>query len=343
MDKKVIFAVAGSGKTTRLIESLDDVKRFLIVTYTESNYKNLRNKIIKKFGYFPINIKIYTYFRFLYGFCYRPFLSSKKNTKGITFNLPSDKNIYSLTNDLRFMTRTRWVYANRLAKFIEQSNLNDAVVARMEKYFDVFFVDEVQDFAGHDFNFLMGISIAKLDITFVGDFFQHTYDTSRDGTTNKNLHKEYKSYLERYKKAKLIIDTDSLKKSHRCSKTVCNFIYEKIGIQIEAHDDRESNVKFEDNPEKVLEIYNNSKIVKLFYSEHHKYDCYSQNWGASKGEDRYLDVCVVLNKSGQIAWKNGNFKDINPITRNKFYVACSRARQDLIFISETLLKDHKKK
>lgn len=34
MDKKVIFAVAGSGKTTYIIDSLTQDKRSLIVTYT---------------------------------------------------------------------------------------------------------------------------------------------------------------------------------------------------------------------------------------------------------------------------------------------------------------------
>ncbi|MCV5191034.1 DNA helicase UvrD, partial [Escherichia coli] len=60
MDKSVIFAVAGSGKTTRLVASLNEDKRFLIVTYTESNYCNLREKIINRFGYFPTNIVLYT-------------------------------------------------------------------------------------------------------------------------------------------------------------------------------------------------------------------------------------------------------------------------------------------
>ncbi|MCV5132882.1 UvrD-helicase domain-containing protein, partial [Escherichia coli] len=76
---------------------------------------------------------------------------------------------YALTDDRRYVSSHRQVYANRLAKFIEQSNLMSAVVARMEKYFDFFFVDEVQDFAGHDFNFLKTISSANINITFVGD------------------------------------------------------------------------------------------------------------------------------------------------------------------------------
>lgn len=341
MDKRVIFAVAGSGKTSCLIASLDDEQRFLIVTYTEWNHDNLRKKIIQRFGYFPTNITLYTYFRFLHSFCYRPFLRSAKNTKGITFKRPPTYPRYKLTDDRRYISPCRRLYANRLAKLIEQSELVSLVMARMEKYFDVFFVDEVQDFAGHDFNFLTAISAAELDITFVGDFFQHTFDTSRDGNVNANLHNDYAAYKAKFNKAKLNVDTDSLKKSYRCSKSVCDFITKKIGIAIEAHDDRESVVKYEENPKAVQALYNDPKTVKLFYQEHHKYACYSQNWGASKGADQYEDVCVVLNPANVEAWKNGGFQDINTETRNKLYVACSRARGNLTLIPESLLKSYK--
>jgi DNA helicase-2/ATP-dependent DNA helicase PcrA len=338
MDKSVVFAVAGSGKTSRLVASLDEVQRFLIVTYTESNYDNLRGKIIQRFGYFPKNITLYTYFSFLHGFCYRPFLRSKKNTKGVTFKFPPTFPRYALTDDRRYISSSRRLYANRLANFIKQSNLVGAVLERMEKYFDVFFVDEVQDFAGHDFNFLMLISATKLNVTFVGDFFQHTFDTSRDGNVNANLHNNYNAYIAKFKAATLKVDTDSLKKSRRCSKSVCDFITEKIGISIEAHDDRQSVVRYEDDPAAVLALYRDQGTVKLFYKEHHKYDCYSQNWGASKGVDQYQDVCVVLNPGNVKAWKKGSFRDINSETRNKLYVACSRARGDLTFVPESLLK-----
>lgn len=342
MDKDVVFAVAGSGKTTRLVTALDEVRRFLLVTYTEANYRNLRAKVIERFGYLPPNISIYTYFRFLHSFCYRPFLRSKKDTLGVTFSVPDPFPVYPLNDDRRFMSPGRWLYANRLAKFIEQSGLIDAVVARIEKYFDVFFVDEVQDFGGHDFNFLLAISAAQVNISFVGDFHQHTFDTSRDGKVNDNLHENYIAYKKRFERARLKVDTDSLKRSRRCSKNVCDFITEKIGIDIQAHDERASIVRFEDDPAAVAALYRDPKTVKLFYKEHQKYGCFSQNWGASKGMDSYEDVCVVLGPSNVRAWNRGSFRDINPGTRNKLYVACSRARGNLTFVPETLLKGYKR-
>jgi DNA helicase-2/ATP-dependent DNA helicase PcrA len=342
MDKGVTLAVAGSGKTTRLVASLDSDRRFLIVTYTESYYHNLRAKIIERFGCFPCNVSLYTYFSFLHGFCYRPFLRAEKNTKGLTFQMPPRWPAYRKTDDRRYMTPTGWLYANRLAAFIEKNDLLADVRSRMEKYYDAFFVDEVQDFAGHDFNFLIAISAAKMDIAFVGDFFQHTYDTSRDGAMNKHLHDDYDRYRARFHVANLAVDTESLKKSRRCSSSVCAFITEHIGIPIEAHDDRESLVRYEDDPTAIQALYEDPGTVKLFLKEHYKYACYSQNWGASKGVDQYGDVCVVLNAANVKAWREGTLQSINPGTRNKLYVACSRARGNLTFISEAALRAYKR-
>ncbi|MBK7669492.1 MAG: UvrD-helicase domain-containing protein [Sphingobacteriaceae bacterium] len=74
MDKRVIFAVAGSGKTTHIVDKLNLESPVIIVTYTNSNVENLRERILKKFGYFPSNIKLQSYFSFLHRFCYKPFL-----------------------------------------------------------------------------------------------------------------------------------------------------------------------------------------------------------------------------------------------------------------------------
>lgn len=341
MDKSVVFAVAGSGKTTRIVRQLDENRRYLLVTYTEANRDNLRRKIIERFGYFPTNIALYTYFKFLHGFCYRPFLRSKKNTKGLTFQLPPSLPRYPLTNDRRFITSGRRLYSNRLAKFIDQTKTVPLVIARIEKYFDALYVDEVQDFAGHDFNLLLQLVAAKVECLFVGDFYQHTYDTSRDGNVNARLYDDYAAYRAKFRTAGMQVDLESLKVSRRCSKSVCDFINEKIGVAIESDGERISNVSFENDATVVQTIYDDSSIVKLFLREHHKYSCHSQNWGASKGIDYYQDVCVVLNTANVRAWRAGSFKDINAETKNKLYVACSRARGNLVFVPESLLKAYK--
>lgn len=343
MDKSVTFAVAGSGKTSMLVANLDLDRRFLIVTYTDGNIENIRQKIIQKFGHVPRNIELSTYFSFLHGFCYRPFLALEKRTKGVTFKIPPRFPAFNAGQDRRYMTTSRWLYSNRLAAFVDRSGLLPAVRQRLEKYYDAFFVDEVQDFAGHDFNFLLELAKANIEIGFVGDFYQHTYDTSRDGPLNRTLHDDYGKYKGRFKAAGLRVDTDSLKASRRCTTTICQFISDHVGISIDAHEERQSTVRFEDNPDAVLGLYQDPSVVKLFYQEHYKYGCFSQNWGASKGMDHYDDVCVVLSASHVKAFHADTLSELNPSTRNRLYVACSRARGSLTFIPDSLLRQFKQK
>ena len=50
MDKQVILSVAGSGKTSFIINNLDEKKRIIIISYTISNIENIKSKVIEKFG-----------------------------------------------------------------------------------------------------------------------------------------------------------------------------------------------------------------------------------------------------------------------------------------------------
>ena len=86
MDKRLILAVAGSGKTTHIVERLNSSKRSLIITYTTGNYNNLKNKIVQKFdSVWPENITLMTYFSFLFSFCYKPLLADIVRSRGIIY------------------------------------------------------------------------------------------------------------------------------------------------------------------------------------------------------------------------------------------------------------------
>lgn len=331
MDKRVIFAVAGSGKTTYILNQLSLEKRSIIITYTNNNIKNLKNGIIEKFGFFPDSVTLLPYFSFIYSFCYKPFLSYKYKTKGI--NYKPNLNRFAKQTDLNYyIDINNRIYSNRICKILENTGELCNVNSRLEKYFDNLFVDEIQDFAGNDFNFLKTITKANLDILFVGDFYQHTFDTSRDGSVNKSLHDNYDNYKEQFTKMGLDVDIESLDKSYRCRPSVCKFIADNFQIDIYSHKKEETVVELIETEEKAIEIFNDKKIVKLFYREHYKYNCFSRNWGDSKGENHYYDICVVLNKTTM-----GKFEELDklkPQTKNKLYVACSRANNNLYFVSD---------
>ena len=337
MDKKLILAVAGSGKTTHIINNLDSNKRSIIVTYTNNNYNNLKKNISKKFGCLPENISLFTYFSFLYSFCYRPFLSYQYKDNGITFERNMNRYVRMSNNKFFFDSNNR-LYSNRLAKFIDKKNEINNVKKRLEKYFDNFFIDEFQDLGGYDFNFIMKLLETKINILFVGDFYQHTYNTSRDCNVNKNLYSSLDKFRKKCKMNNLKIDENKLKKSYRCSPTVCNFIKDTLEIDIVFHRKGSTKITFSDNEKKALNISQNQEIIKLFYRQHYEYNCCSKNWGESKGDSDLEDVCVVLNKTTYKKFRNNNLESLAPTTKNKLYVACSRSSNNLFLVSEKLLK-----
>lgn len=335
MDKRVIFSVAGSGKTTHIVNKLDLESPVIIITYTNNNVENIRERILKKFGYFPSNIKLQSYFSFLHGFCYKPFLSGTLKTKGLYYKPNTNR---FAKNDAQYITSNGRLYSNRLAKFIESKGVIQDVIARLEKYYKNVLFDEIQDFAGNDFNLIKNIAKANVNITMVGDFYQHTFDTSRDGSVNKSLHDDFTKYQKQFADMGFTIDTTTLNKSYRCSPTICNFITEKLGISIDSHRDDPVSITIIEKKEEAESILKNDEIVKLFYQKHYAHNCHSRNWGDCKGEDRYNDVCIVLNKTTLKSYKEETLQNLAPSTKNKLYVACSRAKNNLYILSEELFK-----
>ncbi|MCZ6412819.1 DNA helicase UvrD, partial [Cronobacter sakazakii] len=64
----------------------------------------------------------------------------------------------------------------------------------------------------------------------------------------------------------------------------------------------------------------------------------SMNWGVSKGLDHFQDVCIVM---GPAHWKlltRQELAALPPSSRNRLYVACSRARGNIYFVPETHLR-----
>lgn len=336
MDKRVMFAVAGSGKTTYIVNQLTRTKRSLIVTYTTANCDNLRRKITEKFnGAWPSNVTLLSYFSFLYGFCYRPLLSDRYKTRGIIYK-PNPNRFEKQTDLGYFMTENRYLYSNRLSLFMEKEGILGDLGERLCKYFDEFIVDEVQDIAGRDFTFLERLMEISLNMLFVGDFYQHTFDTSQDGKANATLFKNKKTYESRFAKKGFLVDNTTLKNSWRCGQNICQYIRENLGIEIASnrkeHDD--TLIEFIDNKSQMDTILMDSKIIKLHYQNAAKFGACHKNWGETKGEDCYQDVCVMLNKKTAKERASGRLIELPQSTKNKLYVAITRAKGNVYLINE---------
>lgn len=336
MDKRVIFAAAGSGKTTYIVNGLSEQKRSLIVTYTNGNYTNMYKKICAKFnGKWPENITLMTYFSFLYSFCYRPFLSDKIKAKGLLYE--ANTNRYAQLNQLQYyLSKGKYLYSNRLSLLLEKCKVLDDIKVRITTYFDEFIIDEIQDIAGRDFSFIEQLMSTNIDMLFVGDFYQHTFDTSRDGSVNKSLFDDKVSYEARFANKGFFVDNTTLKNSWRCSKNICDYIRCNIGIDINSNrfDTDNTSIEFISDVDSIGKIFDDNQIIKLHYQNGSESGIGHKNWGETKGEDNYQDVCVLLNKTAASKYKTGKLSELPPSTKNKLYVAITRARGNVYLIDE---------
>lgn len=336
MDKRVMFAVAGSGKTTFIISNLSNEKRSLIVTYTDANYANLRCKIIEKFnGVWPENITLMTYFTFLFRFCYKPFLSDRVKAKGLCYK-PNPIRGIDQRKLAYYMTKNRYLYSNRVALLLEKLSVIDDIRARIKTYFDEFIIDEVQDIAGRDFTLLEHLMETDMNMLFVGDFYQHTFDTSRDGNANTSLHKDICAYKRRFSSKGFVVDSDTLKGSWRCSKSVCDYVRIFLGINIFSArpESEDTSVEYVSDVTRIATIMEDTSIIKLHYQNAALFGLNHKNWGQTKGEDQYIDICVMLNKTTAAARTKGKLDTLSTATKNKLYVALTRARGNVYLIDE---------
>lgn len=337
-NKRLILAVAGSGKTRYLIDHLNLDERFLIVTYTNTSLNLIKSRIIKRYGYLPSNIKTLTYFEFIYGFCIKPFLFFRYNLKGISWDATPEFTTYFKKTDIKkYLTKGRYLYYNRLGAFAEHANIIEDIKDRLEMFFDHFYYDEFQDLGGHDFNFITQIAQAKINFVFVGDFFQNTYVTSYDGKVNGTLYSNFDDYCKKIVASNIEIDTTTLNNSYRCSPTICTFVTQNFGITINSHRQDETLIIPIQDKETALRIIGDNSIIKLVYDKSNEKEYLSKNWGECKGEDDYQDTCIILNKTSANIFTKGKFSELAPRTKNKLYVAFTRTRGNCYIIAETII------
>lgn len=341
--KKLIHAVAGSGKTRMIIESIDPSKRNLIITYTENNQNVLKSRLISKFGSIPENTHVFGVFKFLYSFCFVPYF--KKRPNGINFGYKKMNNFDNNTVDRtgriihnqlsKALLKGEWTYSNKPIKF------DNSYLDRIDKFFDNIFIDECQDFESHDFDWMLSLSNLKANVYLLGDFYQKTYSTSKSGNKGKGIHSNFNKWINEFQKNEFEINTNSLSKSRRCPTEVCRFIQDKLNIEITSDINGGFQPMFIEQDKEIDTIMNNDSVMKLFFEDSLKYHCLSQNWGDSKGLE-FESVCVVLNPTTYKLYRQNNLQELKTKTKAKLYVACTRTLGDLYFIQESKVSHFKK-
>jgi len=344
-NKRLIHAVAGSGKTTKIIETIDPQKRNLILTYTETNQNTIRGKLIDKFGYIPESTFIFGVFEFLYGFCLVPYLG--KRPKGINFDYQPQGKF-----DKTAIDNTGRIVQNQLSKSLLRGSLiykrkeikfDNSYLDRIDKFFDCIYVDECQDFESDDFDWLLSLSNLNAEVSLLGDFYQKTFSTSRRGNKGKGIHSSFENWIKVISDSGFEIDLSSLSKSYRCPKIVCDFIVKNLAIEISSQLEEKYSapITLIDSQDKIESIMGDDNVMKLFYQKSYDYDCKSQNWGDSKGSE-YENICVVLNQTTYKLFAADRLNELSSQTKSKFYVACTRSRGNLYFVKQSDIEKYRK-
>lgn len=368
MDKRVILAVAGAGKTYHICHDLNPNNRNLIIAYTNQNVKNIYNELRDAFGFIPKDTIIMTFHSFIYRFLIRPFDKAIGNcygienftSSGVSLNAPPDSSIlqgsirrknpfYHTDDKLKHYLCNDRYYCDHMSKLIiktkitKKFSLINECCNNLNKFFDYIYVDEMQDFREYNYELLVEIIKKVNNIVLVGDYYQH----SVNGTNNhgkpfqikkeKNRPISYDEYIKLLNTIGLKPDNVSLSKTRRCPLEICEFITNKLNIAIEPHDDNTNDGKIIwVSDDGIDEILNNKEIIKLVWDQAKSYMFNAITWGYSKG-DTYQNVCLILTKSLENI-DDVNFKMIDNSTKNKLYVALSRTKGNLYIVKYNQFK-----
>lgn len=347
MRNELLIASAGAGKTTLIVNKAISCKdKVLITTFTEENEKEIRKKFIElNNGVIPNNITIKTWFSFLIEHGAKPYQGKLTTKKIMGLILVNEKSglksrgkypIYYPEEDVdnHYFTKDYRIYSDKLSKFAFKCNEKSKgyVVERISALFKYIFIDEVQDMVGYDLEFIKLLLNTNSVIQMAGDPRQVTYHTHFSSKYKKYMDGKIEDFiLEKCKKAKVTIDTTTLKKSRRNNKKICDFANrlfpeltrcESLQMEETEHDGvflvREKDVG------KYIEKY---KPLQLRYNRETKGihpDFEVKNFGESKGLT--YERVIIYPTSKMLDWIIKETPITTFETKCKFYVAITRAK-----------------
>ena len=353
MSNKVIIASAGSGKTTYLVETAYNLvdARILITTFTDENADEIQKRFFEKYKRLPNNVTILPWFTFLLQEGVRPYQGVLYSKRIAHVHLVSGKStMYVPESDFRgyYLLDDETVYSDKLAQLACKINKasNELSIKRLEKVYTHIFVDEVQDLAGYDLDFLDLLFSSRIKTILVGDPRQATFASNDSPKNSKFRYSSIDNFFKAKLKEKIVeYDDFSLSLNHRCVQPICEFSNELFPEYERAM----SSNKTEDShigiwfvrPEDVtayLQCYN-PMILR-----HDKRTTVPSsypvlNFGKSKG--RTFKRVLIYPTSRIIDWLQKGVP-LKGISRSKFYVALTRAQLSVAIVYAPIRRNPRK-
>lgn len=364
---KLILASAGAGKTHRIVtESIGHIEsggKILVITYTENNQDEIANKFKQLRGRSHNNFDVKGLFTFLLEDIIRPYQSCifQDRIETINFNvsdphkangrtIPGRKEIQDdgFYNPIYYLTscntKAHTTYLAKLAERVIKASKGKPI-ARLEEIYTHIYIDEVQDLIGWDYYVLKEIAkSSKLDLTCVGDFRQTIYDTS----TAQKQPKTSQQKLDWFNN-KMNFQYEPMNVSRRSIQCICD-IADRVHVD---EDYKRTESLVERTPTRFqqhtgvfvvrkseaglyIEKFNPTLLRHSVSSgkEFNQPGLIKMNFGKSKGLS--FNRIIVLPTQPYLNYLMGK---ANPFgqgktesSKNKLYVAMTRARYSLSFI-----------
>lgn len=350
----VYLAAAGSGKTTLLVKKAREVpstEYVLILTYTDSNEQEIRNKFYRENnGVIPKNVFIMSWFSFLLQHLIKPYQNYVTDDdfeiKGLAMSNDDTKN-KNKQRKFRPIGKTNWrqyyftknqrILSEKISELaFECNDMSEGLpIERLTNIFENIYIDEVQDLAGYDLELIKLFFLSKSNVILAGDPRQTTYLTNHNGRKNEKYRDgKILDYLKDCKqlKDKYSIDTDTLNHSWRCCEEICNYA-SKISSDFP---NMNSNANYQNincgvflvKKNDIQSFYEQNRNVMQLRWDKRRKDVVSEiecmNFGESKG---LTFECVLIYPTDDMKkWVEDHTIQLETGTRNKFYVAVTRAK-----------------
>jgi DNA helicase II / ATP-dependent DNA helicase PcrA len=339
----VVISAAGSRKTTYIVEEVlaHPNKKALILTYTIDNLEQIKQYFIERNGAIPSNVRVQSWYSFLLQECARPYqnaLYDKKRIETICFVQGKSAQYIKKTDiDKYYFANSNRIYTDKISDFACECDEKSGglVINRLENIYDSIFIDEVQDLAGYDFEFLERLFNSRINVTVVGDNRQATYVTNY---SPKNAQFKGKNIIELFKlwETKGLCSIQERNECYRCNQVICDFadaLYPDMPKTVSKQNIVTNHEGLFIIRKKDVEAYIQTYSPRLLRYMISKETAHlnALNFGLSKGQS-FDRVLIFPTKPIKEYLTDGDLKKIGD--KSKFYVALTRARYSVAFIHD---------
>jgi DNA helicase-2/ATP-dependent DNA helicase PcrA len=229
-NNRIVIAAAGSGKTTSIIRDAYDAagQPSALITYTIENSSEIRSKTYEEFGFIPENFTIGTWYAFLLRHFVRPYQNSLYKDRRIAklCFVNSRSAPYSKATNIRahYIARPDEIFSDKVTKFACEAiaRTGGLPLRRIEQIFRRIYIDESQDLAGYDLDFIELLMKSKVSVILVADPRQAVYSTNSAARNSPyagaNVAKKFKEWRDAG-----LCELEYQYLSNRCAQAICDF------------------------------------------------------------------------------------------------------------------------